>query len=76
MRTIARLNNSIILKVRCSLLGPPEKLTTREWPNMLGPEGGQNKRLKGTWLEQEDVGGKVVGSNLGTGKVFHPQNLR
>ena len=28
--------------------------------------------MKGTWLEQEDMGQKVVGSNLGASEVFHP----
>ena len=32
--------------------------------------------MKSTWLEQEDVGRKVVGSNPGAGKVFHLGNLR
>ena len=32
--------------------------------------------MKGTWLEHEDMGQRVVGSNLGTSKVFHSRNLR
>ena len=31
--------------------------------------------MKGTWLDEEDVDLKLVGSNLGAGKVFHSRNL-
>ena len=31
--------------------------------------------MKGTWLDEEDVNWKFVGSNLGAGKVFHSRNL-
>ena len=31
--------------------------------------------MKGSWLDEEDVDWKHVGSNLGAGKVFHSRNL-
>ena len=41
---------------------------------MFSPEGGHIIFMKGTWLEQEGMGRKVVSSNLRASKVFHLLN--